>query len=251
MGSSMSSIVRHLAIAAATAGLVASAAGAQLLPPLALPPVGLPAGNIPAAGPVVQDVLGSPDARQAISPTLDTVSGLTQSNRRIGPGDPARIAPPAPAAADPRQPARARKRRVGPAGAARRPGRDRSRSGVAPAGRARGLPDGQPGIDPALGLSTAFLAIPKGMAARDALRRLRVGGARPRGGLRPCLRTRRRSARSLSPGRLRPPAPVTARASASSTAASRRIRRWPRRASSSAAFPAIPSRPATAPPSPR
>lgn len=81
----MSSIVRHIVIAAATAGLIASAAAAQLLPSLGLPPVNLPIGGIPVAGPVVRDILGSRDAQQVISPTLDSVGGLTQSIAESGP----------------------------------------------------------------------------------------------------------------------------------------------------------------------
>jgi subtilisin family serine protease len=79
----MSSLVRNLVLAA-VAGIALSAnAGAQLLgvqalPPVSLPPVGnLPAGNLPIAGPVLQNILAEPAAQQAISPTLDSVSGLS------------------------------------------------------------------------------------------------------------------------------------------------------------------------------
>jgi len=74
----MSRLLRRL-LCAATA-LVSASAGAQLLgvralPPLALPP---PAGNLPVAGPLLQNILSQPGARQAISPTLDSVGGLTE-----------------------------------------------------------------------------------------------------------------------------------------------------------------------------
>jgi len=83
----MSSIVRQIVIAAATAGLVASTAAAQLLPSLsvALPPVNVPMGNLPGVGPVLQNVLGSTDAQQAIAGSLDTVGGLSQSIAESGP----------------------------------------------------------------------------------------------------------------------------------------------------------------------
>jgi hypothetical protein len=76
----MSSLVRNLLCAAVGAVALAGAAGAQLLPGVALPPVGLPVptSNVPVAGPVLQNVLSQPGAQQAIAPTLDTVSGLTE-----------------------------------------------------------------------------------------------------------------------------------------------------------------------------
>src|SRR5437764_3884752 len=88
----MSSLVRHLALAAVAGIALSASAGAQLLggggllPPVGLPPVGLPApaANLPVAGPVLQDILGQPAAQQAISPTLDTVTGLTSSVAEAG-----------------------------------------------------------------------------------------------------------------------------------------------------------------------
>ena len=76
MGSSMSSIVRHILIAATAVALVAGSGAAQLLPPVNLPSVNLPPVNVPVAGPVVQELLSQPAAREAISPTLDSVAGL-------------------------------------------------------------------------------------------------------------------------------------------------------------------------------
>ena len=78
----MNRLVRRLGGAVVAAILLAGSAGAQLLPsvqlpPVSLPPVGLPpVGDIPVAGPVLRDVLGDPQAQQAIRPTLDRVSGL-------------------------------------------------------------------------------------------------------------------------------------------------------------------------------
>ena len=170
----MSSIVRHLVIAAATAGLIASTAVAQLLPPIALPPVNLPTGNIPVAGPVVQDVLGSSDAQQVISPTLDSVSGLTERIAESGPATLLELR-------------RMRLRHL------LRDNRNDLESDGSGQPVRRGVliainPDpaslqqaGRAGFrmisqesSPELGISTATLSIPRGMAARDALRRLRV-----------------------------------------------------------------------------
>src|SRR5207302_6690721 len=85
----MSSLVRHLLCAAAGAVALAGTAGAQLLPSVGLPPVNLPSpagnlSNLPVAGPVLQNILGQPDAQQAISPTLDSVGGLTQGIAESG-----------------------------------------------------------------------------------------------------------------------------------------------------------------------
>ena len=77
----MSRFVRHLLCTALAISACAGAAGAQLLGQLALPPVGVPGpvGNLPVAGPVLQDVLGSPQVQQqVVRPTLDTVQGLPQ-----------------------------------------------------------------------------------------------------------------------------------------------------------------------------
>lgn len=78
MGSSMSSFVR-LIIASCAAGLVAGGAVAQLLPSVNVPvvgPVNVP--NVPVAGPVLENILQQPETRQVISPTLDSVGGLPQ-----------------------------------------------------------------------------------------------------------------------------------------------------------------------------
>ena len=77
----MSRFVRHLLCTAMAISACAGAAGAQLLGQLSLPPVSVPApvGNVPVAGPVLQDVLGSPQVQQqVVRPTLDTVQGLPE-----------------------------------------------------------------------------------------------------------------------------------------------------------------------------
>ena len=85
----MSSLVRNLALAAVAGIALSASAGAQLLGVQALPPVGLPTGNLPTAnlpvvGPVLQNVLSQPSAQQAITPTLDSVGGLTSSVAEAG-----------------------------------------------------------------------------------------------------------------------------------------------------------------------
>jgi hypothetical protein len=88
----MSSLVRQLALAAAASIALSASAGAQLLggggllPPVGLPPVGLPAptANLPVAGPLLQNILSDPGAQQAISPTLDSVGGLTGTVAEAG-----------------------------------------------------------------------------------------------------------------------------------------------------------------------
>ncbi len=84
----MSSFGRYVFSAAMAAALLAGSAGAQLLPGVGLPPVSLPApvGNVPVAGPVLQDVLSQPQAQQVIHPTLDTVSGLPEAIAEAGAG---------------------------------------------------------------------------------------------------------------------------------------------------------------------
>lgn len=83
----MSRFVRHLLCTAVAITACAGAAGAQLLGQLSLPPVALPApvGGLPVAGPVLQDVLGSPQVQQqVIRPTLDTVEGVPQAVAESG-----------------------------------------------------------------------------------------------------------------------------------------------------------------------
>jgi hypothetical protein len=87
----MSSLARHLALAVAGAMALSANAGAQLLgggllPPIALPgPIaGLPTNGLPVAGPVLQNILAQPSAQQAISPTLNTVTGLSDSVAQAG-----------------------------------------------------------------------------------------------------------------------------------------------------------------------
>jgi hypothetical protein len=170
----MSSIVRHLVIAAATAGLFASTTAAQLLPPITLPPLNLPTANIPVAGPIVQDVLGSSDAQQVISPTLDSVSGLTERIAETGPSTLLELR-----RLRLRQLLRDNRRELESDGSGLPVRRgvliaiNPDPASLQQAARAGFVMIGQDS-SPELGISTATLSIPRGMAARDALRRLRV-----------------------------------------------------------------------------
>jgi hypothetical protein len=174
----MSSFVRHVVIAATAAGLVAGSAAGQLLPSVGLPagnlPMGnLPLGNLPGVGPVAQNVLGSPAARQAISPTLDTVAGLPQAVAESGTSTLLEL------------------RRMRLQQLIRENSRELENDGSGQPVR-RGVlvainPD--PGslqqaagagfraigreMSPELGLSTVQFAVPRGMSAREALKRLR------------------------------------------------------------------------------
>ena len=174
MGSSMSSIVRHAVIAVAAVGLAASTAGAQLVPPLALPPVNLPVGNVPVVGPVAAEILGSREAQQAINPTLDTVSGLTQSIAQAGPSTLLQL------------------RRLRHQQLIREHRRELESDGTGQPVRRAVLIAINPDLaslqqaeragfrlisqesSPELGLSTITLSVPRGMTARDGLRRLRT-----------------------------------------------------------------------------
>ncbi len=83
----MTKFRRHV-LSAAVAIAFATSAGAQLLPGASLPPLGaplpVPVGNVPVVGPVVEQVLGSREAQQAIRPTLNRVSGLPRSIAEAG-----------------------------------------------------------------------------------------------------------------------------------------------------------------------
>ena len=79
----MSRLVCKLLCAAVVGSLLSAGANAQLVGGLQLPAVSLPlpqtVGNLPVAGPIVQDAFARPGAQQAIQPSLDSVSGLTQA----------------------------------------------------------------------------------------------------------------------------------------------------------------------------
>lgn len=84
----MSSLARPAMITVALAALVAGTAAAQVLPSLPqvqIPRVGLPGGgNVPILGPVLQDVLRDPQARNAVRPTLNSVAGLPPALAEAG-----------------------------------------------------------------------------------------------------------------------------------------------------------------------
>jgi hypothetical protein len=87
----MSSLVQRALIAATAAAVLAGSAGAQLLPGVGLPilpPVGLPTRELPVAGPVIDKILAQPGAREAVAPTLNSVSGLPE---RIAEAPPATL----------------------------------------------------------------------------------------------------------------------------------------------------------------
>ena len=87
----MSSFVPRALIAASAAAVIAGGAGAQLLPSIGvpqLPSVNLPARNVPVIGPTIESILAQPGAQEAVSPTLNTVSGLPE---RIAEAPPATL----------------------------------------------------------------------------------------------------------------------------------------------------------------
>jgi hypothetical protein len=82
----MSRFARYLLCTAIAASVCAGSAEAQLLGGAGLPQVGLPAvGTVPVAGPALQNVLGSPQVQQqVVQPTLDGISGLPASIAESG-----------------------------------------------------------------------------------------------------------------------------------------------------------------------
>jgi hypothetical protein len=173
----MSRFVRHLLCTAIAITACAGAAGAQLLGQLSLPPVAVPApvGNLPVAGPVLQDVLGSPQVQQqVVRPTLDTVQGLPQAVAEAGSSTLAEL----------------RKMRLQELIRDNRntlEGDERGqpvRRGVLIvadpdplslqlAMRAGFAVTGQD-VEPLLGMRTVILAVPRRMSAREAIKRLRA-----------------------------------------------------------------------------
>src|SRR5947209_6810667 len=173
----MSSLVRHFALAAVAGIALSASAGAQLLGVSALPPVGLPTGNLPTsnlpvAGPVLQNILAQPAAQQAISPTLDTVTGLSDSVAQAG----------APTLLD------LRRLRLQELIRTNRQAVESDGNGVPvrrgivavidpdPMGLQRALGAGfrvsADDRDPALGMRVVSLLSPNGMSAKDGLKRL-------------------------------------------------------------------------------
>jgi hypothetical protein len=171
----MSSFGRYVFSAAVAAALVAGSAGAQLLPGVGLPPVSLPApvGNMPVAGPILQDILRQPQAQPVIHPTLDTVSGLPEAIAEAGSGtllDLRRLRL--------QELIRGNRNQLENDGSGQ-PVRRGVLIAVEPdplslqlAARAgfRVIADA---TDPIIGLRSAQLAVPRGMSARDGLKRLR------------------------------------------------------------------------------
>lgn len=76
---------RHLLGAAVAALFLAGSATAQLLPSVSVPSLSLPpVANVPVVGSVVDNVVGQPGARQAIQPTLNSISGLPEQIAESG-----------------------------------------------------------------------------------------------------------------------------------------------------------------------
>jgi len=82
----MSRFLRNLLFASTAAAMLGGAAQAQLLGGGALPlgALPVPTANLPVVGPIVQNVLEQPEARQAVSPTLDSVAGLPETIAESG-----------------------------------------------------------------------------------------------------------------------------------------------------------------------
>jgi hypothetical protein len=176
----MSRFARHVLCAAAAAALLGGSAGAQLLGGLPLPSVALPpVGNVPVAGPVLQDVLGQPEVReQVIRPTLDTVIGLPQRVAESGADSLLEL----------------RRLRLQELIRTNRsqlePGDDGQpvRRGIIVAidpdaislrmAARRGFAIVADETDPALGMRTVQLAVPRGMSAREALKLARRAAPR-------------------------------------------------------------------------
>ena len=80
---------RHQLVGVTVAvAVLATSAGAQLLPSVSLPPLSVPVPapvtNAPVVGPVLQDVVGRKQAQQAIRPTLNSVGGLPRNLAEAG-----------------------------------------------------------------------------------------------------------------------------------------------------------------------
>jgi hypothetical protein len=171
----MSRLIRHLLCAAAATAALSATASAQLLGVSALPPVNLPVGtgNLPLAGPVIQDILAQPGAQQAISPTLDTVSGIAEPIASSGAPNLLELR-----RLRLRELIRTNRATVEDDGNGLPVRRgivavlDPDPAGLAAASRAgfRVVADGS---DPNLGLRLVTLSVPAGMSARDGLRLLR------------------------------------------------------------------------------
>lgn len=170
----MSRLARIITAIAAASVLAAGSAAAQLLPslPLPLPPISVPVGNVPVAGPVLQQVLGTREAQQAINPTLDSVRGLPQPLVEAG--------------ADTLLELRRLRHRTLIREHARELEPDQSGQPVRRgqlvainpdpaslrAAAAAGFRVSGHQVVPDLAMTTVFLTVPRGLSARDALKRL-------------------------------------------------------------------------------
>ena len=169
----MSRLARIFASAAAASALIAGSAAAQLLPALPLPPLTVPVRDLPVAGPAVQQLLATPEAQQAIDPTLDSVRGLAEPLVEAGANTLLELR-------------RLRHRnlirefaRELEGDSAGQPVRRGQLVAINPdpaslrAAAAAGFRVSGHQAVPDLGLTTVHLAVPRGLSARDALQRLR------------------------------------------------------------------------------
>jgi hypothetical protein len=169
----MSRLARIAAAATAASALIGGSAAAQLLPSLQLPPVTVPVRDVPIAGPVLQQVLGTREAQQAISPTLDTVRGLPQPLVEAGADTLLELR-------------RLRHRtlirehpRELEADSAGQPVRRGQLVAVNPdpaslrAAASAGFRISGHQVEPELAITTVYLSVPNGLSAREALQRLR------------------------------------------------------------------------------
>ena len=168
----MSSFARCLFVAAAGAAVATGGAAAQLLPSLPLPPLDLPS-TVPVAGPVVQELLQQPGAREAVNPTLNSVAGLPRQIAESGASSLLELR-----RLRLQQLIRENRAQLEADGDGQ-PVRRGVLVAVTPAmsslqGAARaGFRVIGSEASPELGLTTVYLAVPRGMSAREAMARLR------------------------------------------------------------------------------
>jgi len=170
----MSRFARYLLCTTVAASVCAGSAGAQLLGGAGLLGLPAPVGNVPVAGPMLQNVLGSPQLQQqVVQPTLNGVGGLPIIVAESGSSTLANL----------------RRMRLQTLirqnrdvlepdehGLPVRRGvliaADPDRVSLESAGRA-GFPIAGEEVEQSLGLRLVKLAIPRGISTRDALKRLR------------------------------------------------------------------------------
>ena len=178
----MSSFGRKLLTATIAAALAGGTAAAQLLPPLPLPQVNLPVGNVPVVGevaqPVTQQLLSDTQTQQVVYQPLNYVGGLPDRIADAGQAtllDLRRLRH--------RELLREHRRELESDGQGQPVRRgvvivaDPDEVSLQMAVRAGFRIAADERVDE-LGIRTVHLAVPRGMSARDALRRLRQAAPR-------------------------------------------------------------------------